>query len=426
MGAFYIRSATDSAGALDLHVYESFFLEELAQPNFSSFTICCFTISISLRLYFPGNAFIHFISKLNREQRYGTVRGEDVPFCLGLPLTPLFPYNYTQQDIQTSRILIHYLANFIQTGYVSLFPQFHASIDQRQHGMILFLFHLVADRNPNGDATPTTKHSIDLESLKRLGSNSHYTESLPAPSSLSSSADAVLMSSKQQQQQTSEHPPPSVSTVNNGHNNAVIAGSENDGRIVVVETIQQQQQSQFIHHALSSANNRHRRSLTATGSSSSNRRLISKRYVVKRNFPNNQLSKVSDEMDADDSSNETELDGIDEGENDDYIEREEAGEEDEKKQEKQLNVLNGHDRLDGDDNEGDLGKSMKLFVPYWDAYDTVNQLFLEISKYTCNNHHHSSYIAQREREIRTHLSPCFGRNHAQALAAREINCEQYV
>lgn len=94
-------------------------------------------------------------------------------------------------------------------------------------------------------------------------------------------------------------------------------------------------------------------------------------------------------MDADDSSNETELDGIDEGENDDYIEREEAGEEDEKKQEKQLNVLNGHDRLDGDDNEGDLGKSMKLFVPYWDAYDTVNQLFLEISKYTCNNHHHS-------------------------------------
>lgn len=83
-------------------------------------------------------------------------------------------------------------------------------------------------------------------------------------------------------------------------------------------------------------------------------------------------------MDADDS-NETELDGIDEGENDDYIEREEeVGEE---KPEKQSNVSNGHDRLDDDDNESDLGKSMKLFVPYWDAYDTVNQLFLEISKY---------------------------------------------
>jgi Carboxylesterase family len=66
---------------------------------------------------FPDDARRH-------HQRYGTVRGEDVPFCLGLPLTPLFPYNYTQQDIQTSRILIHYLANFIRTGYVSLSGNF--------------------------------------------------------------------------------------------------------------------------------------------------------------------------------------------------------------------------------------------------------------------------------------------------------------
>lgn len=85
-------------------------------------------------------------------------------------------------------------------------------------------------------------------------------------------------------------------------------------------------------------------------------------------------------MDVDDS-NETELDGTDEGENDDYIEREEVGE-DERRRESQQNNLSVHDRLDDDDNEGDLAKSMKLFVPYWDAYDTVNQLFLEISKYT--------------------------------------------
>lgn len=94
-------------------------------------------------------------------------------------------------------------------------------------------------------------------------------------------------------------------------------------------------------------------------------------------------------MDVDDS-NETELDGIGDGENDDYVEREEV----EKKQEKQLNVLNGHDRLD-DDNESDLEKSMKLFVPYWDAYDTVNQLFLEISEYSPNfpfPHCHSTIV----------------------------------
>lgn len=81
-------------------------------------------------------------------------------------------------------------------------------------------------------------------------------------------------------------------------------------------------------------------------------------------------------MTADDSDE----DGGDEGENDDYIERE-AVDENEKEQEKQHNIVNGHDRLDDDDNESDLEKSMKLFVPYWDPYDTVNQLFLEISKY---------------------------------------------
>lgn len=51
-----------------------------------------------------------------QNQRGGSVRGEDVPFCLGLPISPLFPYNYTKQDIKISRILVQYLANFAQTG----------------------------------------------------------------------------------------------------------------------------------------------------------------------------------------------------------------------------------------------------------------------------------------------------------------------
>jgi hypothetical protein len=212
---------------------------------------------------------------------------------------------------------------------------------------------------------------VDVESLKRLGSNSNvrHVESLPEPSLLSAS---------------SKTPTPSEASSSDDDINQtthVMTASEDDGRDVV-EAQQRQQQSQFIHHALSAAKNRHRRSLVSTsrGSSNANRRLISQRYIVKRNFPNNQLSKASTEMEADDS-NETELDGTDDGENDDYIEREEA-DEDGKTQDKQLNILNGHDRLDDDDNESDLGKSMKLFVPYWDAYDTVNQLFLEISKYT--------------------------------------------
>ncbi|CAO1308344.1 unnamed protein product [Diamesa serratosioi] len=62
--------------------------------------------------------FKHLSGERDFPQRFGTVRGEDVPFCLGLPLSSLFPYNYTQQDIRTSRILIHYLANFIQSGLV--------------------------------------------------------------------------------------------------------------------------------------------------------------------------------------------------------------------------------------------------------------------------------------------------------------------
>jgi hypothetical protein len=256
------------------------------------------------------------------------------------------------------------------------------------HGLASSIIHnsIGNDRNPNGDATPTTKNSIEMESLKRLGSTSniHHMESLPEPSLLSSSTAAILKSST---------PPESSSSSEEGnninqqtHNDGVMTESKDDGR-VVVETPQQQQQSQFIHHALSAAKNRHRRSLASSSSSSNsnsnaNRRLISQRYIVKRNFPNNQLSKASTEMEADDS-NETELDGTDDGENDDYIEREEADEDEkEKAQDKPPDILNGPDRLDDDDNESDLGKSPKLFVPYWDAYDTVNQLFLEISKYT--------------------------------------------
>jgi neuroligin len=56
-------------------------------------------------------------------QRLGSVRGEDVPYVLGLPLVggqPFFPHNYTRQDGSVSRLLIHYLSNFARKGCVVL------------------------------------------------------------------------------------------------------------------------------------------------------------------------------------------------------------------------------------------------------------------------------------------------------------------
>jgi len=230
-----------------------------------------------------------------------------------------------------------------------------------------------------------------MDSLKRLGSNSHLVESLPAPSSLLSSS-GILMSS-----QLHHQPPPEPNHENQHHidmlnissatsnDNDIRSGSvvtsisekgNADNEKIVLESIQSQQhQTQFIYHALSSTNNRHRRSLTGDIESSNFKRHLMKRFIVKRNFPNNQLSKSSDEMNEDES-NEIELDVIDDVESDDYV----KGEDEEEEGDGQKNKDGQHDRLDDDNNESDLVKS-KMDVPYWDAYDTVNQLFLEMSEY---------------------------------------------
>lgn len=74
-------------------------------------------------------------------------------------------------------------------------------------------------------------------------------------------------------------------------------------------------------------------------------------------------------MDEDDS-NELQMGESD----DDYIEREQK--------KLKTNVDGQHDRLEDDgDNESDLEKSIKMFLPYWDAYDTVNQLFLKMGEF---------------------------------------------
>lgn len=176
-------------------------------------------------------------------------------------------------------------------------------------------------------------------------------EPLPAPSLLSS----VLIPTHQQQQLLQQ------SEAELHHHLLNISDSTNVNS------------QQFIYHALSSTpENRHRRSLADDIENSFRRHLMKRRLLVKRNnFPNNQLSKSSDE----DDSNEIEMD-----ENDDFIKTEDEDQE-EKENEKNHENTNNNDRLDDDDNESDSEKTMKMYVPYWDAYDTVNQLFLEMSKY---------------------------------------------
>ncbi|XP_058814361.1 neuroligin-1-like [Topomyia yanbarensis] len=67
-----------------------------------------------------GNSyFLHFrhqTSERDFPQRGGSVRGEDVPFTFGLPLSQLFLSNYTRDDIKISRVLVLYFTNFAKTG----------------------------------------------------------------------------------------------------------------------------------------------------------------------------------------------------------------------------------------------------------------------------------------------------------------------
>lgn len=49
----------------------------------------------------------------------GSVRGEDIPYVLGLPLVnggAYFPHNYSHADEMVSRTLIHYISNFARSG----------------------------------------------------------------------------------------------------------------------------------------------------------------------------------------------------------------------------------------------------------------------------------------------------------------------
>ncbi|XP_065164020.1 neuroligin-1 isoform X1 [Atheta coriaria] len=66
--------------------------------------------------------FLHFHHQSGERdfpQRSGSVRGEDIPYILGLPLVnggTFFPHNYTHSDVQISKMLMHYISNFARKG----------------------------------------------------------------------------------------------------------------------------------------------------------------------------------------------------------------------------------------------------------------------------------------------------------------------
>lgn len=63
--------------------------------------------------------FQHQTGERDFPQRGGSVRGEDIPYALGLPLVnggAFFPHNYSHIDILTSKTLLHYLGNFARKG----------------------------------------------------------------------------------------------------------------------------------------------------------------------------------------------------------------------------------------------------------------------------------------------------------------------
>ncbi|XP_055619469.1 neuroligin-1-like [Toxorhynchites rutilus septentrionalis] len=52
-------------------------------------------------------------------QRLGSVRGEDLPYILGLPLVqgvPWFPQNYSRQDMGVNEAVLNFVTNFCKTG----------------------------------------------------------------------------------------------------------------------------------------------------------------------------------------------------------------------------------------------------------------------------------------------------------------------
>lgn len=90
--------------------------------------------------------FLHFRHQSGERdfpERGGSVRGEDVPFTFGLPVSPLFSSNYSLEDKQISQILVQYLTNFAKTGMPNgLKTPNVRDISKNDHGSIRNLYNV--------------------------------------------------------------------------------------------------------------------------------------------------------------------------------------------------------------------------------------------------------------------------------------------
>ncbi|XP_013102074.2 uncharacterized protein LOC106083533 [Stomoxys calcitrans] len=137
--------------------------------------------------------FLHFKHRTVEEeypQRTGSVRGEDVPFWLGLPTSPLFPHNYTTQERQISRLMLRYLANFAKTGNPNQ-PSLSSPIPQSSTSSMIGLPLGLLSAKTNEDHNKYKRSPLYKTSVNdTLLSSSSSTSSLPSPSPLSSSSSS--------------------------------------------------------------------------------------------------------------------------------------------------------------------------------------------------------------------------------------------
>ncbi|CAH2020046.1 unnamed protein product [Acanthoscelides obtectus] len=67
--------------------------------------------------------------------RNGSVRGEDIPYILGLPIVgggSFFPHNYSHADAQISKTVITYLSNFVKRGDPNTVQPYQANFVQER------------------------------------------------------------------------------------------------------------------------------------------------------------------------------------------------------------------------------------------------------------------------------------------------------
>ncbi|XP_063698385.1 uncharacterized protein LOC134829289 isoform X2 [Culicoides brevitarsis] len=275
--------------------------------------------------------FLHFRHQSGERdfpQRGGSVRGEDVPFCLGLPLSPLFPYNYTQQDVQTSRVFILYISQFAQTGNPnglissSNIDISHAN-NNNKHTNVIEQEHLLA--NLHSSVLHHYDENVHLAAIGRGSSNVAVNNNagIGERQIMSSSSTSQPSNSKnKRRRETEKNNRPLVSEQSISANGITLSASINN-------------HNNNVYHKL-------------------------RRKRAPNTSPNN--NNVENEI-------EEEADEELEPEDEDYEEEEDHDDEERSKT----------DRLD------DISK---LHIPFWDTYDSINQIYLEMgARAEARNHY---------------------------------------